>query len=191
MNYGSNTDTEGREITDGSSFISPIVGTPEKPYVENCKLEKVELSEDETRASFTFKQSNGSTVNHSEFSGTEDWQIENTNKRVKHICSKIVTGEEYQTAVGGASNFVDFINKIITLINGKYTDLTFRIKFIYNKNGYVSIPQFPNFIENMTVLENETTIRYNPKYDIFIRPIADATENGIENVAVKEDSKVF
>ena len=43
MNYGSNTDTEGREITDGSSFISPIVGTPEKPYVENCKLEKVEL----------------------------------------------------------------------------------------------------------------------------------------------------
>ncbi len=187
MNYGSNTDSEGREITDGSSFTNPVVGNPAKPYVENCKLEKVELSDDETRASFVFKQPNGSTVTHSEFSGTEDWQIENTNKRVRHICSKIVTGDEYSTAVEGSTNFVDFINKVINLLNGKYNN-EFRVKFIYNKNGYVSLPQFPNFIENMTTPENETTISYNAKYDVFIRPVADATDNASPQ---KQQEKVF
>lgn len=184
--YGRKVDNDGREISADSDFISPQLGTPEKPYVENVKFTGIELNEDNTRATLSFQQENGSVVKFTEFSSEESWAQDNTSRRLKHICTKIVSEEKYNEAVGETESFKSFIKSIIKLIKGKVGDKKFRVKFIYNKKNYVSLPNYPNFFESMDVPQSETKISYNPTYDKFEKSESDIEENHSSDSPEKE-----
>lgn len=153
MSYGSNVGADGKPISADENRLTPIVG-----ILDNVKIKDTfEISEDGGTASITFIQENGAEVTHKEWSSDDPSNIEETNKRVKHICTKIVSEQEYTTAVSGATGFGDFFNRVSNLLRGKTNGL-FRMLFHYNKKGYVTVPRFPNFIESMDVKVSKITM---------------------------------
>ena len=187
MSYGSKTDSEGRIIGADSGYIAPNVGTPEKPYVEDVKISGIEL--EDNRAVFLFEQPNGAVVKHTEFESDQSWAQDNTTRRVKHICTKIVSVEEYDKAVLETESFSSFIDSVIDLLRGRTKNKKFRVKFVYNKKNFVCLPNFPNFIESMDVPEEKTSIRYNVNYDNLVPSIPDEESENTKNVeGTKKDA---
>jgi len=158
MAYGSKKTSDGKEIVADDSRVLPVVG-----IVENCTIKGgFELNDDNTVASITFVQPNGAEITHKEWASEDPAGIDDTNRRVKHICTKFI-GEAMYNAIPEAASFVDFINKVNEAIAGK-TDGKYRVLFHYNNKGYVTIPRYPNFIESMTT---------NPSKIIITKYVAD------------------
>ena len=144
--YGSKLTSDGKAINADESRVMPTVG-----IVENCTIKtNFELNEDETVASITFAQSNGAEVTHKEWISEDARSIDDTNRRVKHICTKIMSEAEYDAATAGASSFASFFQRVNQALAGK-TAGKFRVVFQYNNKGYVTVPRYPNFIESMSV----------------------------------------
>jgi len=144
--YGSKLTSEGKAINADENRVIPMVG-----IVDNCAIKTgFELNEDQSVASITFTQGNGAEVTHKEWISEDARSIDDTNRRVKHICTKLVKESEYDAAVAGASSFATFFDCVNKLINGK-TSGKFRMVFHYNNKGYVTVPRYPNFIEPMSV----------------------------------------
>jgi len=162
--YGSKLTSDGKAINADENRVIPGVG-----IVENCEIKTgFELNEDNSVASITFSQGNGSDVTHKEWKNDDAQSIDGTNRRVKHICTKLVTEAEYDAAVAGSTSFPDFFNRVNALINGK-TAGKFRMIFHYNNKGYVTVPRYPNFIEPMSVTPTKLVLS---KYiqDRLVRP---------------------
>lgn len=166
--YGSRVDAEGKEIQGDSGYVSPVAGE----RVEGNTLESIKLSEDkegntvESRATLLFKQANGSNVKVTLFEATEDWQFTNLNKQIKHLATKVMTEEEYYAGIeanGSPQNFPSFIKKVSDLVMPKASGKVFTMKFVY-KNGYLTVPSFPNWI---ALPENANTLSTNKKYDKY------------------------
>lgn len=158
MAYGSKKTSDGKEIVADDSRVVPAVG-----IVENCTVKGgFELNDDKNVASITFVQSNGAEITHKEWLNEDAAAQDDTNRRVKHICTKFI-GEAAYNAIPEADSFEDFFNKVNAAIAGK-TDGKFRMLFHYNNKGYVTVPRYPNFIEPMTV---------NPSKIIITKYVAD------------------
>lgn len=158
MAYGSKKTSDGKEISADETRVPPVVG-----IVNDCTVKTLfELNDDKTVASITFVQSNGAEVTHKEWSNDDEASQDDTNRRVKHICTKFI-GEEAYNAIPEADSFEDFFNKVNTAITGK-TDGKFRMLFHYNNKGYVTVPRYPNFIESMSV---------NPSKIVITKYVAD------------------
>lgn len=138
-------------------------------------------------AEIRFRQSNGALFVHKFRDSELDWMVDNLNKSMLHICTKIVTEAEYYVALEGTTNFSQFIEAVKTKIIPKALNMTFTCKITLRENTnvespsygqwFTQFPQFPNFIEvDKTIPSTLTT---NPKYDIYIIP---------EATIVKEDS---
>tara|TARA_R110002126_G_scaffold47605_3_gene133354 strand:+ start:5990 stop:6556 length:567 start_codon:yes stop_codon:yes gene_type:complete len=187
--YGSRVDAEGKAIQGDSSFVPAVAGE----RVVGNTLVSIGLAEDkdgntvETRATLLFKQANGGNVRVTLFEATEGWQFDNLNKQIKHLATKVMTEEEYYAGLeaGGApSNFTEFINKVAALIMPKAAGKVFTMKFVY-KNGYLSVPSFPNWIANP---ENADTLSTNAKYDKYVAEEASAAPAA---AATGTDGNVF
>lgn len=154
--YGSNKTSDGKVIAADDTRILPVVG-----IVENCVVKGgFEMSEDGRSAGITFVQENGAEVNHKEWNNEDAAAIDDTNRRVKHICTKLMSEAVYLKAVEGSSSFDTFIanvNKAIAAVEG-LKDMKFRMIFHYNGKGYVTVPRYPNFIESMSVNPTKLTI---------------------------------
>jgi hypothetical protein len=165
MAYGSKTTSDGKQISADETRTSPLVG-----IVNDCTIKGVfELNEDKSVASITFVQPNGTEITHKEWSSTDPAGIDDTNRRVKHICTKFI-GEAMYNAIPEATSFEDFFSKVNEAIAGK-TDGKYRVLFHYNNKGYVTIPRYPNFIESMTTNPTRITVS---KYvaDRLVKPTA-------------------
>lgn len=176
MAYGSKKTSDGKEITADQTRTTPSVG-----IVNDCTIKGVfELNDDKTVASITFVQPNGSEITHKEWISDDPAGIDDTNRRVKHICTKLITEAEYD-AMPEATGFVDFFTKVNNLIAGK-TEGKFRMLFHYNNKGYTTIPRYPNFIEPMSVNPTRITIS---KYvsDRLVKPAAPKADPEMEVAA--------
>lgn len=165
MAYGSKKTSDGKEISADETRVSPAVG-----IVNDCTVKGVfELSENKDVASITFVQPNGAEVTHKEWLNDDEASQDDTNRRVKHICSKFI-GEEAYNAIPEAESFEDFFAKVNAAIKGK-TAGKFRMLFHYNNKGYVTVPRYPNFIEKMETMPSKITIS---KYvaDRLVKPAA-------------------
>ncbi len=193
--YGSNVDKDGKELR--SNGAAPIL-TGER--VSGCKLVSFDFAKEEngdaisTRAEFKFLQPNGATFTFSVMDSTEDWAIDTTNRSVLHICTKIVSEEEYYASISGAANFVEFVTKVKEKIISKVGDKKFTLKIIYklNKNKgkyYPGFPTFPSFIELDGTIPS--TLSTNPQYDLYIVPASSSPEksSGTENMTKEELDK--
>ena len=185
--YGSRVDEKGQAIQGDSSYVQPVAGE----RVEGNVLESIGLAQDkdgntiETRATLTFKQKNGALVKIALFEGSEGWQIANLNKTIKHLATKVMTEEEYYAGIeaGGApSNFVEFINKVSSIVMPKAAGKVFTMKFVYKK-GYLTIPTYPNWI---ALPENADTLSTNAKYDSYVKE--EPTETPKVDVGTTEDA---
>ncbi len=175
--YGSKLTSDGKAINADENRVIPGVG-----IVDNCEIKTgFELNEDNSVASITFTQGNGSEVTHKEWKNDDAQSIDGINRRVKHICTKLVTENEYDTAVAGSSSFPDFFNRVNALIDGK-TSGKFRMIFHYNNKGYVTVPRYPNFIEPMSVTPTKLVLS---KYiqERLVRPEAPKADLDVDVTA--------
>tara|TARA_R110000751_G_scaffold68486_2_gene139451 strand:+ start:4309 stop:4866 length:558 start_codon:yes stop_codon:yes gene_type:complete len=148
--YGSNVESNS------TGGVMPAVGIQ-----ENCELVSVSLNMDQGgRLDFEFKQSNGASVKHAEFPANPDYgdvekQATDVSRRVKHIATKFMSEPDF--VIENVSTFAEYGNKVIALFGQKFAGTKFRMLFIY-KGKYVSLPKYPNFIENMAIPAEKTTI---------------------------------
>jgi len=176
--YGSRTNNEGVAISaNGSSPI--LVGE----QVEGNKLVSVAMATDQNgnpsdkRATMTFLQRNGANFTHSFWDSTEEWAIVQVNREMLHICTKIVSEEQYYAILEehGDGSFKGFIDAVANHILPKAAEMSFTLKIIYKENKsngkwYPNFPKFPNFIEVDGT--SPSTFSTNPKYDIYTMPAA-------------------
>jgi hypothetical protein len=181
--YGSRTNNEGVAISaNGSSPI--LVGE----QVEGNKLVSLAMATDQNgapvtnRATMTFSQRNGAKFTHSFWDSTEEWAIVQVNREMLHICTKIVSEEEYYAVLEEHADgtFAGFISAVATHILPKASEMTFTLKIVYKENksngkSYPNFPKFPNFIEVSGT--SPSTFSTNPKYDIYVVPTATAMGN--------------
>lgn len=152
MAYGSKKTSDGKEISADETRVMPTVG-----IVDDCTVKTLfELNDEKSVASITFIQPNGAEVTHKEWLNDDAAAIDDTNRRVKHICTKFI-GEAMYNAIPEANSFEDFFSKVNAAIKGK-TDGKYRMLFHYNNKGYVTVPRYPNFIESMTINPSKITI---------------------------------
>ena len=184
--YGSRTDKDGNVIS--ANGANPIlVGE----RVVGNKIVSLTMATDqngnpvENRATLTFQQSNGATFTHSFWDSQEDWAVRQVNREMLHICTKIVTEEEYYAIVEehGDGTFKGWVSAVANHILPKAADTTFTLKIVYKENTtsgkwYPNFPKFPNFIEKDGT--TPSTLSTNPKYDIYVMPTP--TDMGDNNV---------
>lgn len=168
MGYGSNKTSDGKVIAADDVRILPVVGV-----VENCTIKGgFVVSEDERSAGITFIQENGAEVTHKEWNNDEQPAIDDTNRRVKHICTKIIKEADYLKAVEGSSSFTDFIARVNKAIEGSIkADNKYRMIFHYNNKGYVTVPRYPNFIESMATTPSKLSLSDYVK-KMMVKPAA-------------------
>lgn len=174
--YGSRTNNEGVAISANGS--SPILTGEQVP---GNKLTSLAMAEDQNgqpvanRATLTITQSNGAKFTHSFWDSTEEWAIVQVNREMLHICTKIVSEEQYYAILEehGDGSFQGFISAVAENILPLAAKMTFTLKIIYKENKsngkwYPNFPKFPNFIE----VDGTTpsTFSTNPKYDIYVMP---------------------
>ncbi len=138
----------GRKVAGDNEYTTPEVG-----IVENVSMDgQFVLSDDNSYATITYFQQNGSKVERRFYDSDDEKDQETTDRCIKHICTKIVSTETYEkTFATPATSFVDFINKVNKLIAGKTASSKFRVIFHYNNKGYVVVARYPNFMEKMNV----------------------------------------
>lgn len=177
----------GKDVQGDSTIIIPEVG-----IVENCKIEgNFILSEDGRYADITIVQPNGGKVKLREWDGdTEDAQ-ELTDKRVKHLCTKLMKEEDYKSMVAGSTSFGDFINRVNNAIaRMSNPNISLRGIFIYNKKGYVTMPRYPNYLEVQT--EEATKLRisdYDKAY--LVRPEQPKPDAEVNNASTGANDDPF
>lgn len=190
MKYGSNTDETGAEISaNGKTPI--LVGQ----CVPGNTLEGLTLSEDNKKATLSFRQSNGATFTHTFWDSTEDWGIKQVNTEMLHICSKIVTQDEYYAIVNanGDGTFKSWINAISEHIVPKASGQTFSLKIVYKENKsngrwFANFPKYPNFFAKDGEATGFTT---NPKYDVYVMPTSSSLEAQLSDTTASADDFPF
>jgi hypothetical protein len=77
--------------------------------------------------------------------------------------------EEYWKALGTPANFQEWVTRSNAFMSKNAKGKTFTLKIVYNKNGYLDFPKYPNFCE----VDGTTpsTLSTNEKYDNYIKPI--------------------
>jgi len=89
--------------------------------------------------------------------------------------------------VFNGSNFTEFANWVVNLLNNADKSILLRVKAIYNNKGYITLPAYAKytFIEPMILPEGETSVVVQLNVDNFEKVIvADKeesvnTDNGI------------
>lgn len=175
MSYGSRTDSEGNALrADGNV---PVI-TGER--VEGNEFVSLEMAKDqdgnpmENRAVLTIKQANGATFRVMYFDSAEDWAIKQTNESMLHICTKIMSEDEYYAAIAGSSSFQAFMTaigtKVIPQAAGKKYTMKIILKYSKGADGWFpNFPKFPNYVE-LDGTTPSTIGKTNPKYDIYAIP---------------------
>ena len=191
--YGSKTDHEGKVINAQGSM--PIITGP---CVAGHTIEYFGMSKDQNGelqdniAEVRFRQSNGALFVKKFWDSDQDWAITNLNRDILHICTKIVSEQEYYQIVEAAGDtFTDFINAINTHIISKAADMKFSLKIVWKENKnensqsfgqfFPSLPPFPNWIEVDGT--SPSTFKTNPQYDFYEKPEATSTEDLEDTVA--------
>lgn len=122
---------------------------------------------------------NGSTVTHTEFEptrfeGMSDASFEEKcDKQVSRMLQilKCFYPEEVLTFIG--STFAEFAKWVVDLLNAANKEILLRVKVVYNKKGYTTLPPYATytFIEPMLLPEGTTSAISELGIDLFSRPV--------------------
>lgn len=172
--YGISKDNSSRTV----SYLP--AGIHEDVKLDRITKEPAKEGSNQTTLRFHFS-SNGEKFVYSEFQVNEEmvkkypgkFSVEqalenaynNLGDRIYHILASFVP----QEALDFKSNSWDeFCDKVINIAGEAFKPERFRIKVVYNKAGFTTFPNFPPFIENITV--SKTRLKINEKYDLMEKP---------------------
>jgi hypothetical protein len=124
---------------------------------------------------FTFTAPDSRELKHTEWkpgATDEKMQIDlitNQLGRIKQLATKFIPKEKF---VLNAVDFKSFASNVIMLIGNSYKGVKLRLKAVYNKEGYITLPNSwkSQFVERMDLVPLESTkIRILPS-DKMVRP---------------------
>jgi hypothetical protein len=151
-----------------------------KAGIQECHISEVEFVDGILK--FTVVQSNDSRVIYKEFEpspkfGEETFkqQTQNFNARMQHIASTLL-GNDYDKKIQKSSSFAEYCNNFIEALRGHFENVPLRMKFVFNKKGYITLPRFTSnggFIELASV--NPTKLRIT-SFDTVEQPDAEVEE---------------
>ena len=160
MSYGKKTEN----ITGGNNF-TPITAGQANP---GFKFESFSISDtNPSRAIITFSKGD-KEFQVSYFESDQEWAQELTQNAILHIATKMGSETEFWAAVEKSTSFQDWVSRVNNFMQNNATGKTFTLKIVYNKNGYLSFPRYPRFIELDGT--NPSTLSTNPKYDFYVKP---------------------
>lgn len=172
------------------------------PYVpggiqENLKLTDVRY-ETTTKGNkflaFTFKDSVGKTVTHTEWptKSTDPKEIldyqDKQVRRIGQIVDSVVGLKDYNINV---NSFEEYAQTIVELLAKRNPEDLYRVKVVYNNKGFTTLPSYwkPRFIESMKIPKEESNIVILTN-DKVIRPIPDVVStDGEVDLDLPIDSK--
>lgn len=194
--YGAKTSSDGKAIK--ANGTAPVMAGR---CVTDNKLIGLEMGTDQngnvstTQAYLSFEQSNGAIFKHTFWDSTESWGIDKMNSDMVHICTKIVSEEEYYSVIEehGDGTFTGFIKAVSDHIISKAVGQMFDLKIIFkgNKDGkfFANFPKFPNFID--VAGNGDSLFKTNPTFDIYEIPAATAMGTGSNTTSAAADPLVF
>lgn len=159
---------------------------------ENCTLDSVEIKTSPTGNKLfqiTFSNEDGQTLTHTEwepklggFTDTTEKLEINMNKQYKRMLQILYCFYKDEEIDFNGESFSEFAKYIADKLNG-HNDVKLRIKAVYNKDGYLTLPNSVSriFIEPMLIPKEESKIVIDPKYDNITRPIVANKEVTVEN----------
>jgi len=175
--YGNTTDENGKSLITARELVGECV--------KGNEIVSFGLAEGtDKRAVLTFKQSNGYMLNISFFDSDKETGIKILNTNILHICTKLVSQEEYNEAVKDVSSFADFINKLEEKVFSPNYGKKLDLKIIYkqntsNGNWYAVFPSFPPFAAE----DGKGKFTTNPQYDIYVKPAPPSTTGTTDSMA--------
>lgn len=88
--------------------------------------------------------------------------------------------------VFNGSTFEDFSSEIVNYLNNADKSKLLRVKVVYNKNGYTTLPSYAKytFIEPMNLPDGKTTSIAELGIDNFVKPVVADTETKVNNLQV-------
>jgi hypothetical protein len=172
--FGTKTDSTGKDLAINGAMplqVGERVTGHTISYFGKSKDMNGNVTSDAYEIQFT--QSTGRIFTHKFFKPTEGWQIDDVKRTCVHICSKIVTSDEYFDIVANCATFESLMDTIQSQIMPKAAGMTFSLKLVYAQRKttlkwYPSFPKFPNFIEVDGT--SPSTLSTNPKYDFYSIP---------------------
>lgn len=194
--FGSKTNQDGKEIRSNGSMPVMVGECVPGHTIEYFGMAKDQNGAEQSNvAEIRFRQANGALFVKKFWDSEQDWAIDNLNRDMLHICTKIVSKEEYYAAIENAEDtFKSFIETINQEIISKASEMKFSLKIVYRENKnensssfgqfFPALPNFPNWIE----LDGTTpsSFKTNPQYDFYEIPTATATSQ-VESVDSGED----
>lgn len=161
---------------EGTSEVSGkfIQITPETAISEGRFIESMEFIEDGEKSRFkvVVKNAQGQTAQKSWFEpklgGFVDEKILKTkvsqfNGVMANIARRFL-GEKYSPQ--GVTGFESLCKTVIKDIGNKYVGKELRVKCVYDKNGFPTLPNVAPIFEDITTSPSKLVV--NPKYDIVV-----------------------
>lgn len=159
---------------------------------ENISLDNVEVKTSPTGNKLfqiTFKNDEGQTLPHTEwepktgpFTKSEKDLDRAKNRQYKRMLQILLCFYKDEQITFEGERFDDFATYIATMLNAADKSIKLRVKVVYNKNGYTTLPSRVDdiFIEPMSVSKEDSKIEIKPE-DLITRPILPDKEIKNEN----------
>ena len=160
---------------------------------ENCVLDKVEVKMSPTEKpilQIDFKNEDNQALYHTEWEPkmapwmkTNEDLEDSMNKQYKRMLEIMLCFYKDEDIDFNGERFIDFANYVANKLNNADKTIKLRIKVVYNKDGYTTLPNSVSrkFIEPMTISKENSQITIDPKYDTIVRPIIANKETVVEN----------
>lgn len=161
---------------------------------ENVHIDKVEVKtspQGNKMFDITFMNDMGQTAIHTEWEPkmapwmTSKADLERNQarqyKKMMQILLCFYTDEQINFE---GESFTEFANWIATMLNAASKDKKLRLKLVYNKDGYTTLPTAVNdpFIEPMALAEGtEYQVKIDTSKDIIVRPVIADKETKNDN----------
>lgn len=107
--------------------------------------------------------------------------------RMLQILNCFYTDEEL---VFEGSTFEEFVTTVAEYINNANKDIKLRVKAVYNKDGYTTLPTYAKytFIEPMVLPEGKTSAIRELGIDQFVRPVIADKEQAVDMLSLSKDT---
>lgn len=159
---------------------------------ENVRLDKVEVKTSPAGNKFfqiTFKNNEDQILPHTEwepklggFTKTQADLDRLMNRQYKRMLQILYCFYKDEQINFNGEKFEDFANYISTMLNGADKSIMLRVKVVYNKSGFTTLPSMVDdiFIEPMSIPKEESKIKINSN-DVITRPIIPDKEEKKDN----------
>lgn len=160
---------------------------------ENCSLVSASVKLSPTGKpilQIDFTNEEGQMLSHTEweprmggFIDTPEKLDDNMNKQYRRMLEIMLCFYKDEEIDFNGEKFIDFANYVADKLNNANKDIKLRIKVVYNKDGYTTLPNSVSrkFIEPMSITKENSEITIDSKYDLVTRPVIANKETTVEN----------